>query len=82
MFKNSFTTYDVSVVVGYVCVFMNTFIDCVEVLLPFDEIMQTKVHCWAWLDNRFDETEIPIKDLKMCDYSCVNCILTLCFEVR
>jgi len=54
MFKNSFATYDVSVVVSYVCVFMNTFIDYVEVLLLFHEIMQTQVLCWAWPDNRFD----------------------------
>ena len=66
MFKNSFTTYGISVVVNYVCV-MHTFTDYVEVLLAFDEIMQTHVHCWAWLDNRFDEIEIAIKDLKMCD---------------
>lgn len=61
---------------------MNAFTDYVEVLLPFDEIMQTQVHCWVWPDNRFDETEIAIKDLKMCDCSCVNCILTLHFQVR
>lgn len=82
MFKNSFTTYDISVVVSYVCVFVNTFIDYVEFLLLFDEIVQTQVHCWARPDYRFDETEISIKDLKMCDYSHVNCILTLCFQVR
>lgn len=82
MFKSSFTTYDVSVVVSYVCVFISTFFNCVEVLLLFDEITQTLVQCWAWPDNRFDETEIPIKELKICDYSCVNCILTLPFQVR